>query len=131
VGQPGKLLQIIPESDTDQETMEANKHIHTSVSERYLIQIQRVRGRHVTGSDPPTGPESHPPRSPTYLPDTELMASPASPGSSAALAIVKDTEHAKQRFSTCFEDLCLIYKDAKTLPSTHKDPARPPILEKL
>jgi hypothetical protein len=40
VGQLGKLFERIDESNTDQKTKEIYEHICTSVSERYLSQIQ-------------------------------------------------------------------------------------------
>jgi hypothetical protein len=56
------------------------------------------------------GPESSPPTSLTYFLETEPMASPTEPSTPTALLIEEDAEHAKQGFTTCFDDYCLIHK---------------------
>jgi hypothetical protein len=113
VGELEKLFERINESDTVQETKEAYEHIYTSVSKNYLSHMQRARGVNATESDPPTGPESSLPTSSTYLPETELMASPPGSSTPGALAIDQDIEHTKQSFTTCFDNYCLIHKVAK------------------
>jgi hypothetical protein len=51
--------------------------------------------------------------SPTYLSETEPMASPLGPNTPAALPINKDVEHAKQSFTACYDNYYLIHKGAK------------------
>jgi hypothetical protein len=113
VGQLGKLFEKFDESNTDQKTKEAYKHIYTSVSEKYLSHMQCTRRLHDTESNPPTGPESSPPTSLTYFPVIESMASQPKTSTPAALPINKDAENAKQSFTTCFDDYCLIHKGVK------------------
>jgi hypothetical protein len=91
VGQLGKLFEEINKFDTDQETKDAYEHIYSSVRGRYLNHLQYTKRLHATKSNHFTGPERTPPTSPTYLPGTELMASPSRPSTPAALSTDEDT----------------------------------------
>jgi hypothetical protein len=113
VGQLGKLFKRINECDTDQETKEDYEDIYTSVNENYLSHIQCTRRLHATDSDPPTGPGSSLPTSPSYLPGMEPIASPVGTSTPAAHPIDEDAKHAKQSFTAYYDDYCLIHKSAK------------------
>jgi hypothetical protein len=58
----------------------------------------------------PTGPKRSPPPSHTYISETETMASPAGLSTPAALPIDEEAEHARQSFTACYNNYCLIHK---------------------
>jgi hypothetical protein len=123
VKQLGKLFKKIDEFDTDQETKEGFKYIFTSVSEKYLSHIKCIRRVHATTGNPLTGTESSLPTSPTYLPGTEPMVSPAGPSIPTALPIEEEAKDAEQSFTACYDNYYLIHrntKDSAWYPQRHR-----------
>jgi hypothetical protein len=113
VGQCRKLRERIEESNTDLQNKEAYKYIYTSLSERDLSNIQCVSRLHASEGNTLTWRYSSLPQSPTYHSGTESIAIPAGPSTLTCHPVDKEVEHAEQSFTTCYDDYCLINRNAK------------------